>query len=101
VIRLDDVVAGFDANKRGRPYCVVGWVGDPPHTYALSPRTTSGPRGVEVPAGVLPGFNRFIWRAYSAPAADVEAAPIEGMLPEPYRTRVLEEVNTIEFDLED
>src|SRR4051794_11013640 len=104
VIRLDDVVTGFDDGKEGRPYCIVGWEGDPPHSYAVSPRTTTGPRGVFVPAGTLPGLNRdgrFVFRAYRAPSNDVEAAPIEGVLPELHRTRVLDDVNAIEFDLED
>lgn len=103
VIALDDAVTGFDYNKRRRPYCIVGWEGDPPHTYAVSPRTSTGPRGVMVPADALAAFDRdgrFVFRAYPAPAVDVEAAPVLGLLPEPWRTEVLENVNAIEFDLE-
>lgn len=103
MIRLDDVETGFDDNKRGRPYCVVGWEGTPPHTYALSPRTTRGRNGIDTPAGVLPGLNesgRFVWRGYAAPAAAVEAAPRIGVLPAPYIERVLGGVNLVEFDLD-
>jgi hypothetical protein len=104
VIALDDAVTGFDDNKRRRPYCIVGWEGNPPHTYAVSPRTSTGRRGVMVPAQALAAFDRdgrFVFRAYPAPAVDVEAAAVFGLLPDPYRTEVLENVNAIEFELQD
>ena len=82
---------------------MIGWEGDPPHTYVVTPRTTRGGSGIPTPAGVLPGLTepgRFVWRAYPASADDVENAEYIGDLEDPYLKAVLEEVNTVEFDLD-
>jgi hypothetical protein len=104
VIRLDDRVTGFDFAKPGRPYCVVAVDGDPPTIVYVVPRSTQRQsQGVLTPARILPGLNddgRFLWRPYAVAVVDVQAAPLLGVLPEPYRTRVLEQVNLAEFDLE-
>jgi hypothetical protein len=103
VIRLDDTVTGFDLGKQGRPYCVVALDGDPPAVVFVVPRSSRPQsQGVATPSGVLRGLNdagRFLWRPYAVAVADVEAAPRLGLLPEPYRTRVLEQVNLAEFDV--
>ena len=103
VIRLDDTVTGFDLAKPGRPYCVVAVDGDPPAFVYVVPRSTRRQsQGVATPAGVLPGLSdvgRFLWRPYAVAVADVEHAPRLGLLPEPYRSRVLEQANLAEFDI--
>lgn len=103
VIRLDDAVTGFDLAKPRRPYCVVALDGDPPATIYVVPRSTQPQsQGVATPAGVLPGLNepgRFLWRPYAVAVADVEDARSLGLLPEPYRTRVLEQANLADFDV--
>jgi hypothetical protein len=103
VIRLDDSVTGFDLAKPGRPYCVVAVEGDPPAIFYVVPRSTQRrSQGVATPAGVLPGLRepgRFLWRPYAVAVADVEDAPRLGLLPEPYRSRVLEQANLAEFDI--
>jgi hypothetical protein len=104
VIRLDDRITGFDLAKLGRPYCVVAVDGDPPAIVYVVPRSTQRQsQGVLSPARILPGLNdegRFLWRPYAVAVADVENAPLLGVLPEPYRTRVLGQANLAEFDLE-
>src|SRR4051794_29848988 len=93
VIRIDDRETGFDDRKAGRPYAVVGSIGDPPHTYLVVPRTRRGSQGVKTPAGVLPGLQdegRFLHRAYPIPATLAEAADDEGILPQRWRDQVLE-----------
>ncbi len=103
VIRLDDTVTGFDLAKRGRPYCVVAVAGDPLAVVYVVPRSTQRQsQGVATPAGVVPGLNdagRFLWRPYPVAVADVQRAPRLGLLPEPYRSRVLEQANLAEFDI--
>jgi hypothetical protein len=103
VIRLDDTVTGFDLGKQGRPYCVVAVYGDPPAVVYVVPRSTQPQsQGVATPSGVLPGLNdagRFLWRPYAVAVTDVTDAPQLGLVPEPYRTRVLEQVNLAEFDV--
>lgn len=103
VIRLDDTVTGFDLGKPGRPYCVVAFDGDPPAVVYVVPRSTQPQsQGVATPSGVLPGLNdagRFLWRPYAVAVADAEGAPRLGLLPEPYRARVLEQANLAEFDI--
>ncbi len=103
VIRLDDPLTGFDLAKLGRPYCVVAIEGEPPAIVYVVPRSTEPQsQGVATPARVLPGLNdagRFPWRPYAVAIADIEQAPRLGLLPEPYRTRVLEQANLAEFDI--
>ena len=103
VIRLDDTVTGFDLAKPGRPYCVVAIEGDPPAIVYVVPRSTQRQwQGVATPAGVLPALNdagRFLWRPYAVAIAGIEQGPRLGLLPEPYRTRVLEQANLAAFDI--
>jgi len=103
VIRLDDNLTGFDLAKPGRPYCVVAVDGDPPAVVYVVPRSTQPQcQGVVTPGGLLPGLNdagRFLWRPYPVAVADVEHAPRLGLLPEPYRSQVLEQANLAEFDI--
>ncbi len=103
MIRLDDVVTGFDLAKRGRPYCIVAFDGEPPAIVYVVPRTSQRQsQGVATPARVLPGLDepgRFLWRPYPVAVAEVEGAPTLGLLPGPYRTRVLEQANLAEFDI--
>jgi RNA polymerase sigma factor (sigma-70 family) len=100
VIRLDDKITGFDLLKPGRPYCVVAFEGKPASIVYVVPRTTQPQsQGVATPAAVLPGLEagRFLWRPYAVAVADLIDVPVVGVLPEPYRTRVLEQVNFAEF----
>jgi hypothetical protein len=103
VIRLDDVVTGFDRLKEGRPYCVVAVEGDPPATVYVVPRSSQRQsQGVDTPADVLPGLSRvgrFLWRPYAVAVVEIEHASRLGLLPEPYRTRVLDQANLAEFDI--
>lgn len=103
VIRLDDKITGFDLAKPDRPYCVVAVAGDPPATIYVVPRSTQPQsQGVETPKGVLPGLNdrgRFLWRPYPVAVTDIENAPVLGILPDPYSTRVIEQANLAEFDI--
>jgi hypothetical protein len=104
VIRLDDSVTGFDRAKPDRPYCVVAVDGDPPATVYVVPRSTQRQsQGAATPGRVLARLNddgRFLWRPYPVSVADVQDGPLLGVLPESYRTRMLEQVNPAEFDLE-
>lgn len=103
VLRVDDAVTGFDLNKPGRPCCVVKVESSPRSGAWVLPRSTKGTTGTFVPGGVLPGLDRdgrfqFIPRYVSA--QDLENCPSLGVLPDPHRSRVLANVNTVEFDLE-
>lgn len=103
VIRLDDRHTGFDDNKKGRPYCVVGIQGSPPHTYAVAPRSTTGSQGVPSPAHVLPGLDepgRWMWRARPVDPEIAEAADVIGTLAPDDLAELIEEINLVEFDLD-
>lgn len=103
VIRLDDRHTGFDDNKIGRPYCIVGHQGDPPHTYVVAPRSTTGSQGVVSPAGAVPGLNepgRWMWRARPVSAEVAEAAEVIGRLEADKVAELIEEINLVEFDLD-
>ena len=103
VIRLDDRHTGFDDNKTGRPYCVVGHVGDPPHSYIVTPRSTTGSQGVFSPADVVPGLTqagRWMWRARPVPAEVAESAEVVGTLATDDLEELIDEINLVEFDLD-
>lgn len=103
VIRLDDRVTKFDDNKRGRPNCVVEVIGDPIELVYVVPRTTRGTIGTFVPANVLPGLDkagRFLFVPRPVQPQDLIAVERLGILPDPYKDRVLENVNTASIDLD-
>jgi hypothetical protein len=67
------------------------------------PRSTSGSIGTPVPAGALPGLNkdgRFMFLPKFVASADLVECPSLGVLPEPYRQRVLNNVNDVAIDFE-
>ncbi len=103
VLRIDDTITGFDDNKPGRPCCVVA-VEPPPHDAVwVVPRSTKGSTGTRTPADVLAGLTqqgRFMFLPRRVPAASLQQAASLGLLPEPYRTRVLENVNAVVIDLD-
>lgn len=100
VLLIDDVVTGFDDNKEERP-CIVFRVIPPPRGGAwVVPRSTKGSQGTFVPAGALPGLNadgRFMYLPRRVSAADLVGCKSLGMLPEPYRSLVLANVNSAEI----
>jgi hypothetical protein len=105
VLLVDDAATGFDRNKPGRP-CMVVRLESPPRGGAwVVPRSTEGSTGTSVPAGALPGLNkdgRFQFVPRRVGAADLACSRSLGLLPDPHRTRVLENVNmvVIEFEVE-
>lgn len=103
VVKIDDSVTGFDRNKPGRPCMVVGIDPPPRRTVFVVPRTTSGTVGTFVPARALRGLDRdgrFLFLPRRVSQSDLVGAPNLGQLPEPYRTRVLEQVNVAAVDVE-
>ena len=103
VIRLNDQVTNFDDNKPGRPNCVVQVVGDPIEFVYVVPRTTRGTTGTLVPANVLPGLNkpgRFLYVPRQVQPQDLLDVERLGVLPQPYRDRVLENANMAMIDLD-
>lgn len=103
MLRVDDTITGFDDNKPGRP-CCVGAVEAPPRDGAwVVPRSTKGSTGTWTPAGVLPGLERegrFMFLPRRVPTSDLAGCASLGLLPEPYRTRVLDNVNAVVIELE-
>ena len=103
VIRLDDRVTKFDDNKQRRPNCVVEVVGDPIELVYVVPRTTRGTTGTLVPANVLPGLDkpgRFLFVPRQVRPQDLIGVERLGILPDPYKDRVLENVNMAAIDLD-
>lgn len=103
VLRIDDTITGFDDNKPGRPCCIVAIDSPPREAVWVVPRSTKGSTGTLTPAGVLPGLTqegRFMFLPRRVPAASLQRPPSLGVLPEPFRTRVLENVNAVVIDLE-
>jgi hypothetical protein len=96
VLRIDDVVTGFDDNKRGRP-CMVVRVSEGPRAGAwVLPRSTKGRDGTLVPAGVLPELDRdgrFMFLPRFVVAADLSDCESLGVLPDRFRNLVLANVN--------
>lgn len=103
VLRIDDAVTGFDRNKPGRP-CMVVRVEQRPRAGAwVLPRSTNGSIGTFVPAGALPGLNkpgRFMYLPHFVSAADLAGCPSLGVLGQPHRQRVLDNVNDVMIDFE-
>jgi hypothetical protein len=103
VIRLDDVVTGFDNGKTGRPNCIVRVIGDPLQQAWVVPRTTDGSIGTLTAAGILRGLNkngRFLYIPRLVLPADLFGCERLGVLPEKVRTLVLGNVNWAATDLD-
>lgn len=95
ILRIDDALTGFDDNKVGRPCMVVRLETHPRSGGWVLPRSTRPP-GTKTPGGLLPGLDRdgwFMYLPYHLVEADLETCPSVGVLPEPYRTAVLDNVN--------
>ena len=103
VIRLDDVVTGFDDGKAGRPNCIARVIGDPLQQAYVVPRTTDGSIGTLTAAGILPGLNkqgRFLYIPRLVLPADLVGCERLGVLPGNVRTLVLGNVNWAALDLD-
>jgi hypothetical protein len=100
VLLIDDVVTGFDDNKRARP-CMVFRVNPPPRGGAwVVPRSTTGSQGTFVPAGTLPGLNkpgRFMYLPHRVTQGDLVGCESLGVLPDSYRRMVFDNVNAAEI----
>lgn len=103
MLLIDDAITGFDRNKPGRP-CMVVKVEVPPRAGAwVVPRSTQGSIGTAVPRGALPGLTkdgRFQFLPRWVSATDLTDCRRLGVLPEPYRTRVLDNANLVAVDVE-
>ncbi len=103
VLRIDDAITGYDRNKPGRP-CMVVRVEQRPRAGAwVLPRSTQGSQGTAVPAGLLPGLNkpgRFMYLPHFVSAADLADCLSLGVLEDPHRQRVLDNVNDVMVDFE-
>lgn len=101
ILRIDDVVTGFDDNKTGRP-CMVVRIEAPPRSGAwVLPRSTRPP-GTKTPGGLLPGLDRVGWFMYlphRVSGEDLADCPSLGQFPESHRARVLENVNDVQIDV--
>ncbi len=67
------------------------------------PRSTQGSIGTRVPRNVLPGLNkdgRFQFLPRRVSALDLASCRSLGPMPEPYRTRVLQNTNMVLIDFE-
>ncbi len=102
VLRIDDVVTGFDDNKLQRP-CMIVRVSAPPRAGAwVLPRSTRGSTGTLVRAGALAGLNkdgRFMFVPRFVSAGDLAGCPSLGVLGPADRDRVLDNVNDVIIDL--
>jgi hypothetical protein len=102
VLRIDDVVTGFDDNKLQRP-CMVVRVSGPPRAGAwVLPRSTKGSVGTLVRAGALSGLNkdgRFMFVPRFVAMSDLAGCPSLGVLGDAGRDRVLDNVNDVIIDL--
>jgi hypothetical protein len=103
VLLIDDVVTGYDRMKPARP-CMVIRVTERPRAGAwVVPRSTQGSDGTFVPAGALAGLTkdgRFMVLPRFAPADALRPVRSLGLLGEPWRQRVLDNVNEVSIDLE-
>jgi hypothetical protein len=103
VRRVDDAITGFDRNKPGRP-CILIRVETAPRAGAwVLPGSSKGSIGTFVPRNILPGLKkdgRFQFLPRWVSTRDLAGCPSLGCLPEPYRTRVLENANTVAVDFE-
>ena len=103
VLLIDDAVTDYDRNKLERPCMVVRVNPGPPAGVWVLPRSTQGRDGTFVPAGALPGLNRdgrFMVLPRFAAASDLAGVRSLGVLPQPYRDQVLENVNDVAIDFE-
>lgn len=103
MLLIDDVITGFDRNKPGRP-CMVVRVEPSPRAGAwVVPRSTQGSIGTRVPRNVLPGLNkdgRFQFLPRRVSVLDLAGCRSLGLMPEPYRTKVLQNANMVLIDFE-
>jgi len=103
VLLIDDAITGFDRNKPERP-CMVVRVEAPPRAGGwVVPRSTQGSIGTLVPRGALPSLNkdgRFQFVPRWVSASDLTGCRSLGTLPEPYRTRVLDNANMVVAEVE-
>jgi hypothetical protein len=103
MLRIDDRITGFDRGKEGRPCMIVRVVERPRPGAWVVPRSTVGSFGVLVPEGALRALNlpgRFMYLPHFVAAVDLAGCASLGLLPEPYRQRVLDNVNHVTIDLE-
>lgn len=103
MLLIDDALTGFDRSKPDRP-CMVVRVEPPPRDGAwVVPRSTQGSIGILVPRDALSGLNkdgRFQFLPRWVSTADLAGRRGLGVLPEPYRTRVLNNCNMVVVDVE-
>lgn len=103
VLLIDDAITGFDRNKPERP-CMVVKVEAPPRAGGwVVPRSTQGSVGTLVPRGAMPGLNkdgRFQFLPRWVSASDLAGCRSLGALPDPYRTRVLDNANIVVAEVE-
>ena len=104
IILLDDVVTGFDDNKKGRRYCVVRVVGDPLQLVLVVPRTTKGKDGTPSKQSDCPTAftedGRFLYRPYQVFPADLEGVTRLDVLPPSVIAKIIGNVNFAAIDLE-
>lgn len=103
IVRLDDVLTGFDDNKLARPCLIVSIDKTTRGGIWVVPRSTQKtPRGIYVPKGVA-GLNKDGWFMVlprRVAKNDLEGCESEGSLPANYLEAILEEVNFSVVDLE-
>lgn len=102
VLRIDDVVTGYDDNKPQRPCMIVRVSGSPRPGAWVLPRSTKGSTGTLVRAGALTGLNkdgRFMFVPRFVSTADLAGCPSLGVLGAADRDRVLDNVNDVIIDL--
>lgn len=103
VLQIPDRVTKFDFGKYFRPCLIVALTPPPGGGVWVVPRTTQGPHGVHTPAGTLPGLSKdgwFLSTPHRVEWADIQECASLGMLPEPYLTRALENVQRIPIELD-
>jgi hypothetical protein len=103
IVLIDDKITRFDHNKPKRRCCVYKVQGPPDSGIWVVPRSTKGKAGTFVPKGVLPILNedgRFMYIPRFVSEADLEGVSGHGVLPDPYKQTVLDNVNpaTMEID---
>jgi hypothetical protein len=103
VLLIDDAITGFDRNKPDRPCMVVKVEASPRAGCWVLPRSTRGSVGTFVPRNALAGLNkdgRFQFVPRWVSSGDVAGCRALGRLPDPYRTRVLENANMVAIEVE-
>lgn len=98
MLLIDDSITGYDDNKPRRP-CMVTKVSSPPRSGVwVVPRSTRGSQGTFVPANSLHGLNkdgRFMYLPRFVRRADLLGCLSLGVLDDPWRSRVLDNVNSV------